>query len=477
MVEIEQFREDLAKDVEKLEEFYKNISSFKSAFEAGRKKDKKLEKLSDIIKRKQHKKNKKVVVFTAFSDTAEYLFRELSKRKGFEKIACVTGNGARTLAGGTSKYDGILQRFAPYSKLYKEKDWSRLYDIKGMPDKYFNTEKGMWDVPYEKWIEFVRMNDPDTTALLNTEIDILIATDCLSEGQNLQDADMVINYDIHWNPVRLIQRFGRIDRIGSRNKSIQAVNFWPASDYEKVLNLATKINNRMAAMTLVGAETIDINDEFKSIVSDNPLLDSQTQKLLEQLRDNSISDIESVQTVGLHDFSLESFRQDLVEYLNKNKEFFKKMPKGAYSGFELAPNLFEDVPESLVAVIGYPKKNPNKKEQRYEKLYLMCQPVEANARTVMEEVNMAQVLDFLRKNKLQSTKLPEWIEKPSQEKINKLTGIIKSWMEKQVPAAAADVLEGFALGNVATQDGRLLEDKFKVENFDLIAWEYVSRKK
>ena len=349
--------------------------------------------------------------------------------------------------------------------------------MNGMPDKYYNTDKGMWEVPYEIWIDFVRQHDSVTSELLDSEIDILIATDCLSEGQNLQDADMVVNYDIHWNPVRLIQRFGRIDRIGSRNKSIQAVNFWPASDYEKVLKLATKINNRMAAMTLVGAETIDVNEEFKSIVSDNPLLNSQTQKLLEQLRDNSISDIESLQTVGLHDFSLESFRQDLIEYLNRNKEFFKKMPKGAYSGFELTPNLFEDVPESLVAVVGYPRRNPNKKDQSYDKLYLMCQPVDAKSKTSLEEINMAQVLDFLRKNKQQETKLPEWIEKPCQEKMETLTGIIKTWMAKQVPSAAADVLDGFALGNVAPQDGKLLEDKFKLENFDLIAWEYVSRKK
>ena len=107
----------------------------------------------------------------------------------------------------------------------------------------------------------------------------------------------------------------------------------------------------------------------------------------------------------------------------------------------------------------------------------MCQPVDAKAKTSLEEINMAQVLDFLRKNKQQETKLPEWIEKPCQEKLEILTGIIKTWMAKQVPAAAADVLDGFALGNVATQDGKLLEDKFKVENFDLIAWEYVSRKK
>lgn len=480
MVEIDQFRKDLANDVEKLEAFFSNITAFKRDFEAGKTEDKKLEKLAEIIKKKQHKKNKKVIVFTAFSDTADYLFDELSKRKGFEKIACITGNRARTKdGGGTSKFDLILQRFAPYSKLYKEKDWSRLYELNGMPDKHYNADKGMWEVSYEKWMSFVRKHDSTTSEKLDNEIDILIATDCLSEGQNLQDADLVINYDIHWNPVRLIQRFGRIDRIGSRNESIQAVNFWPASDYDKVLKLATRINDRMAAMTLVGAETLDITEKFKAMVADNPLLDTQTQKLLDQLRNNSISDIESAQTIGLHDFSLESFRQDLIEYLNKNKDFFKKMPKGAYSGFELESNLFEDIPESLIAIIGYPKKDTSKKDTKYEKLYLMCQPAETGAKTGIEEIHLAQVLDFLRKNKMRETKLPSWIEKPCPERIERLTSIIKDWMKQQIPVATENVLEGFALGNVTpkTHDGKLLEEKFKLENFDLIAWEYVSRKK
>ncbi len=108
----------------------------------------------------------------------------------------------------------------------------------------------------------------------------------------------------------------------------------------------------------------------------------------------------------------------------------------------------------------------------------MCQPVDINAGTSIEEINKAQVLDFLRKNKLRETFLPEWIEKPNGERIQKLSGIIKEWMKKQAPAAADDVLDIFATGSApSSSDDKLLEDKFKMENFDLIAWEFVSRKK
>ena len=107
--------------------------------------------------------------------------------------------------------------------------------------------------------------------LIDDGIDILIATDCLSEGQNLQDADMQINYDIHWNPVRLIQRFGRIDRIGSPCPEIKSVNFWPAKSFEDYLNLENRIMNRMAIMNLTGAETQEVNDRYKQMVADNTL--------------------------------------------------------------------------------------------------------------------------------------------------------------------------------------------------------------
>lgn len=479
---IDSFKSDLEEDIASLQAFYDNISAFKNDIESKTVQDDKLAELIKVIREKQTCDNKKLVIFTAFSDTAEYLYRNLSVIPGFERIACVTGSGSETRDGKTKKFDSILQRFAPYSKLYKEKDWNWLYEKCALPqdDEHYDFMKREWKVDYETWLGCMRKHGGDYLHLLDNGIDILIATDCLSEGQNLQDADMQVNYDIHWNPVRLIQRFGRIDRIGSRNEKIQAVNFWPASTYDNVLNLQNRINSRMAAMLLVGSETIEANDEFTEIVKDNPLTNANTEKLLNQLRNNSISDIEedSSQTLCLHDFSLETYRQDIMEYLQRNKDFYDRMPLGAYSGFELLPALSENIPESLVAVVAYPHRKPGDKEHKYEKLYLMCQPVDTTKRNSAVEMNKSQVLEFLRKKKNESIKLPAWLENLESGNIQKLTGIIQQWMADQIPAASDDFLDNLSFGNIDTnsKNDQLLEDRFKMENFDLLVWEYVTIK-
>lgn len=474
------FRADLESDIQKLQEFYDNICLYRDEFNKGKVLDDKLEQLRAIIYNKQDQQNKKLVIFTAFSDTADYLYRELSKDPDLKaKMACVSGNHTLTPEGSTSKFATILQRFAPKSKLFKEKDWSNLYDRQNdaFHTAHYHSESRKWKVTFEEWKSLLPSLSPETNELLNNEIDILIATDCLSEGQNLQDADLVVNYDIHWNPVRLIQRFGRIDRIGSENEYIGSVNFWPASDYDEVLNLANRINNRMAAMAIVGSETLPVNQKIKDIMADNPLIDENTKKLLEQMK-NNISDIEQPQTVTLANLSLETFRQDLMDFLNRRKDFFLTMPLGAFSGFKIGKNLFEDIPESLVALVGYPHRKPHERDKRYENLYLICQPVEKNAKTIIEEVNVAQTLEFLRNNKLQDTFLPEWIEKPNKERVEKLSSILKEWIKPTEKLEAYAIMDDpFAFLNQVNSptEKPALNEKFKFENFDLIVWEYVSK--
>lgn len=482
MKDIAKFKEDLEYDVEKLQAFYDNICCFRDQFEQGEKQDDKLEELRKIILDKQNRSNKKLVIFTAFTDTAEYLYHQISKDPVLKaKMACVSGQHTITPEGSTSDFRTILQRFAPKSKLYKEKDWTGLYACQddAFSAAHFNMETKKWNVSYDEWLAILPEISPETDYLVKNEIDILIATDCLSEGQNLQDADLVVNYDIHWNPVRLIQRFGRIDRIGSENEYIGSVNFWPASDYDEVLKLANRINDRMAAMAIVGAETLDVNKQIKETMSDNPLIDENTKKLLEQMQKN-ISDIEQPQTVTLANLSLETFRQDLLEYLNSHKDFFLSMPIGAFSGFSVERSLFENIPESLVALVGYPHHKPHERGKKYEELYLICQPVDKNAQTSIEEVNVAQTLDFLRNHKNQNTYLPEWIEKPNKERVDKLSAILKEWMQAKIPHQAVtnikDKLKRKTLTPITTEkNSQLLEDKFQLSNFDLIAWEYVSR--
>lgn len=481
------FIRNLQMDVNKLKEIYKNFEAFAADYEAGKEKDLKLEELVRILNEKKKTKNKKVVIFTAFADTAQFIFDELKKR-GFSRMASASGQNVFTTGTHSTKnFTAVLESFAPYSKLYKEKDWSGMYaDARLDRAKYYNDEKQRWNVSYEKWQELIAQYDTKTLEQVNDGIDILIATDCLSEGQNLQDADTQVNFDIHWNPVRLIQRFGRIDRIGSPNKVIRCVNFWPAKSFEDYLHLETRIQNRMSLMKLVDTETQELDEKFKKMVEDNPLQDKNADRLLEELQNNSISDIESPKTLSLKDFSFETYRQDLLDFLDKNRDVFRRMPNGIFSGFRFDDTLFEKIPESLVAVVGYPHRKQGSNKP-YTELYLMCQPVDTHLPATYQELNRAEILEFLRTNKNQERYVPDWIESNDNERISKLLGILKEWMKSKVPQQATSIIldiakshkAGGLFANPKKKDtkSKLLEEKFKIENFDLIVWEYVSKNK
>lgn len=474
------FKRGLQHNVKCLNEIYLSLKAFEEDYRNKFEQDDKLDELEQLLKEKQQSKNKKIVVFTAYSDTAKFLYDELRLR-GFNHIASISGSIIYTSGKHrTNDFQEVLQSFAPYSKLYKERDWSQLYEDAHLDTaQYFDAEKRLWRVPYNIWEQLVRDKEPVVARLLDDGIDILIASDCLSEGQNLQDADMQVNYDIHWNPVRLIQRFGRIDRIGSPNQLIQSVNFWPAKSFEEYLNLESRIMNRMVAMNLVGSETQELNDQYMQMEKDNPLIDKNADRLLAELQNNSISDIESPQTLSLKDFSLEVYRQDLLDYFEKYKQELERMPNGIFTGFRNEDTLFEKIPESLIAVIGYPKREHGITE-RYQEIYLMCQPADKSKTPTFTEMNRAEILNFLRKNRLRERYLPDWIDKPQNERIAKLQAIVQQWMEEKVPQQATNAILQIAQSrrgiNLAVkQDGVRLEDKFKRENFDLIAWEYVSK--
>ncbi len=475
------FKRGLQHNVKCLNEIYQSLQAFEEDYRNKFEQDEKLDELEMILKEKRESKNKKIVIFTAYSDTAKFLYEELRER-GFSHIASVSGTAIYTSGHHrTNDFQEVLQSFAPYSKLYKEKDWSLLYeDVHLDTAQYFDSEKRQWHVPYDLWEQLVRKHEPAVARLLEDKIDILIASDCLSEGQNLQDADTQVNYDIHWNPVRLIQRFGRIDRIGSPNSLIQCVNFWPAKSFEEYLQLESRIMNRMVIMNLTGAETQQLNDEYMQMEKDNPLIDKNADRLLEELQNNSISDIESPRTLSLKDFSLEVYRQDLLDFFEKYKEQLERMPNGIFTGFKNEDTLFEQIPESLVAVIGYPhRESPSEK---YREIYLMCQPADSSHAPQFTEMNRAEILDLLRKSKLKERYLPEWIEKPQNKRLQKLQAIVQQWMESKVPQQATNAILQIAQSRKSihqlpkqNKSAQLLEEKFKRENFDLIAWEYISK--
>jgi len=287
-VDLIRWKQDLQYDKEIL------VQLFMQAGRVTPNRDKKLLRLQEEIKSKVLKPmngdNKKILVFTAYADTAQYLYENISKwanEKFHLHSAVVTGseNPKTTLKLKKADFNSVLTNFSPISK----------ERAKVMPN-------------------------------MTEEIDILIATDCISEGQNLQDCDYLINYDIHWNPVRIIQRFGRIDRLGSKNEHIQLVNFWPSMELDEYINLVGRVKDRMTILDIssTGEENvISDSSEMKDL--------EYRRKQLEKLQ-NEMIDLEDISgNISLTDFTMDDFRMDLLNYMKKNGEEVKSAPFGLFS--------------------------------------------------------------------------------------------------------------------------------------------------
>ena len=292
--------------------------------------------------------NKKVLIFSAFSDTAEYLYDQVSgymKDKYGLDTAVITGSidGRTTIDGLKANLNNVLTCFSPISK---------------------GRELLM----------------PDSTA----EIDILIATDCISEGQNLQDCDYLINYDIHWNPVRIIQRFGRIDRIGSRNQYIQLVNFWPDMTLDDYINLKSRVETRMkiSVMTSTGDDDL-INPEEKGDLE-------YRKQQLKRLQDEVV-DIEDMSTgISIMDLGLNEFRLDLLEYIKTHGDLAKK-PKGLHA---VVPTT-EENPAGVIFVLRNINNNINIDNQnRIHPFYMVY--IGMDGTVVCDYLNPKKLLDTVR---------------------------------------------------------------------------------
>ena len=435
--ELDNFIDDLNEDLISMKKLIKNLKHFEDSISVEKgltSKDTKLEKLIDILKNKEKAKNKKVIIFTAYTDTVNYIYSELEKR-GIKKMAVVHG--------GTEKYEHILQRFAPFTKLYNEKEW-----------------KGFDGDSYEAWTKWVEQNNPKTKKLLDSQIDILIATDVLSEGQNLQDADMVINYDIHWNPVRVIQRMGRIDRIGSINDTIQGVNFWPSKDVNDYLKLQVRIEERMATMKVVGSE-IDTNftDNLQEMAEDENLEKTQTAKMLKKLN-VSWDEIETNDTfLGFDSLSLEQFRQDLLDEMKKKNDFYKNLPKGIFTGF--IENKNNPHKTQLIALL------KNRQNKQYELIY-----IDENGKKVLQ--NQKEILEFLVEYKEKIRDVSNDIDKGDKEAIAKLQEMLFSWVGSISNIKAKDLLSSLKIGSKKAmqkiKENQTVEEEFDIDNYDLIVW-------
>ena len=292
--------------------------------------------------------NKKVLIFSAFSDTAEYLYDQVAsymKSNYGLDTAVITGSidGRTTVKGLKATLNNVLTCFSPISK-------SR-------------------DVLM-----------PGSTK----EIDILIATDCISEGQNLQDCDYLVNYDIHWNPVRIIQRFGRIDRIGSRNQYIQLVNFWPDMTLDDYINLKSRVETRMkiSVMTSTGDDDL-INPEEKGDLE-------YRKQQLKRLQDEVV-DIEDMSTgISIMDLGLNEFRLDLLEYIKTHEDLAKK-PKGLHA---VVPAT-EENPDGVIFVLKNINNNINIDNQnRIHPFYMVY--IGIDGEVVCDYLNPKKLLDTVR---------------------------------------------------------------------------------
>lgn len=314
--------------------------------------DLKLQKLLEIIDNKItnpiNENNKKIIIFTAFADTAGYLYDNVStyvKEKYGLNTAMVSGmvEGRTTCPKLKKDLNTVLTCFSPLSK-----------------DK-----------------KLLMPND-------NTEIDLLIATDCISEGQNLQDCDYLINYDIHWNPVRIIQRFGRIDRIGSKNKVVQLVNFWPDVSLDDYINLKATVETRMKIvdMTATGDDNLLSDDEK----TDLEYRKAQLKRLQEE-----VVDIEEMSSgISIMDLGLNEFRLDLLEY-TKNHPDIDKTPFGLHAVAASG----DDTPPGVIYVLKNHSNSVNIDNQnRLHPFYMVY--IGMDGQVICDHLSPKDLLDKMR---------------------------------------------------------------------------------
>jgi hypothetical protein len=347
-MDLRKYKADLNRDIQVLETLY-DIMCYITP-----EKDLKLQKLIQEVSKKIENPinagNKKVLVFSAFADTTNYLYKHLSKyfkdKYGLES-ARIQGNsnGNASTIPGSKDTDRLLTMFSPTAKerdlIYKD-------------EKY--------------------------------DIDLLIATDCVSEGQNLQDCDTCVNYDIHWNPVRIVQRFGRIDRIGSKNKVIQLMNFWPNISLDEYIKLNSRVENRMV---LVDA-TATADDNI--LTQEQVDLDYRAVQL-KKLQEGTLQDLEDVDgQITITDLGLNEFKMDMIQYIKTHGEP-SNIPNGLYA--VVGEDTEKNIQKGTIFVLRNRDDGVNiEKQNRLHPYYLLY--LKDNGEVLVDHTDPKHILDMLR---------------------------------------------------------------------------------
>ena len=346
-LDVVSWKRDISHDIEILTGIYTEMKRVTPE------EDKKLRELKTLIDEKIKNPfnagNRKILIFSAFADTADYLYQTLApymrEKYGMFTAKIAGGNNNKTNEGGSPQTDRLLTLFSPISK-HKEVIY-----------------------PSEQ-----------------KEIDVLIGTDCISEGQNLQDCDICINYDIHWNPVRIVQRFGRIDRIGSKNGCIQLVNFWPDISLDEYINLNKRVSARM---TIVNA-TATADDNI--ISNENEEMDYRKEQL-KKLQEGTLQDLEDVDgNISITDLGLNDFLMDAMAYKKENGE-----PKGVTKGLHavVAADESKGIEKGVIFVLCNRNNGVNiNKQNRLHPFYLVYH--KENGEVKCNHLDVKSILDVLR---------------------------------------------------------------------------------
>jgi hypothetical protein len=400
--------------------------------------DKKLLALKKVIKNKIENpingQNKKLLIFTAFADTAKYLYENLHEwilHNFWLHSAVVTGSDhpKTTLKMKKVDFNSVLTNFSPISK----------ERAKVMPN-------------------------------MTEEIDILIATDCISEGQNLQDCDYLVNYDIHWNPVRIIQRFGRIDRLGSKNERIQLVNFWPSMELDEYINLVGRVKDRMTILDIssTGEENViaDNSNEMKDL--------EYRRKQLEKLQ-NEVIDLEDISgNISLTDFTMDDFRMDLLNFMKKNKDVIEKAPLGLFS---ITTNKNEKLREEIKPGVIFCLKQLNNftassEQNALHPYYLIY--VKEDGEVLYNHVHIKKILDIYRSlcNGQKEVEQQLYAAFYEETKNGKDMGRYKTLLEKAVEDIVGKIdqqltLNIFSLGNL---DSLVTNANTSLQDFEIISY-------
>ncbi|MEI6728469.1 MAG: helicase-related protein [bacterium] len=441
--------------------------------------DMKIVRLKQIVKSKlEQNPEQKILIFTTYADTAEYIYKNLVNSDFIEsgKLAKVTGS--------SSKIDQTLKQFSPESMLYNELNKSEKEKFTNFND-FWNNYNG------------VEKTNP---------IQILIGTDCISEGQNLQDCDFLINFDIHWNPVRLVQRNGRIDRIGSKFETVNIKNFLPGKSLEDVLKIKSRLDYKMALVGMVGGVDTDpvLDQDTQEIVnfwqshaqSQNRDLSEFTQdevselvagvqepkkyqKIFDQITSNTLADYRELemlklmetnydeleeQELGIKNFSLDQYQLELSNILVE-RSGLKHYPNGIYSG----------VAGDVDSVILLLKNKINLKEKELENYkksnakhpYLMYQ-IALNGQIIKRYTQLPQILEYLKALKNKDRQIATANE--PKDNLENYENIIKLAISNY-----KNDFEGKELSNLLS-GGTLSSNKsFSMDDFELITWMIVSK--